>query len=379
MLNIISENKKIMEDILLLQAIERYLDGTMLPAEREYFEQLRKNTPEIDQMVVEHNMFLHQIDIYSSNRNFKHSLYDMHAKLIERGDINEGGEISTKGRVIQLYNKYKRVTAIAAVVGGAIALVTSILFYASPVNNAPIQELKREFEVVKRNQQYQGAKLNEVDSKLPKDALVTGGGSGFLIDGRGYIITNAHVLKGSAFANVINSDHDEFQADIVYRDEVRDLAVLKIHDKDFKPLKSLPYGIRKGDVDLGEEVFTLGYPRNDITYNKGDLSAKTGFNGDSTRWQIEMNANPGNSGGPVLDKNGDIIGVLSTREKQAEGVAFAIKSKNIAHLIDELKENDTAIQNIKLPVHSSIKRMDRADQIKEIQDCVFLVKAFNKK
>ena len=368
-----------MEDILLLQAIERYLDGTMLPAERDYFEQLRQNTPEIDQMVVEHNMFLHQIELYSANRNFKHSMHDLHARMIERGEINEGGEISTKGRVIQLYNKYKRVTAIAAAVGGAIALVTSVLImYFSPVNNAPIQELKREFEAVKRNQQYQGAKLNEVDSKLPKDALVTGGGSGFLIDGNGYIITNAHVLKGSAFANVINSDHDEFQADIVYRDEARDLAVLKINDNDFKPLKSLPYGIRKGDVDLGEEVFTLGYPRNDITYNKGDLSAKTGFNGDSSRWQIEMNANPGNSGGPVLDKNGDIIGILSTREKQAEGVAFAIKSKNITRLIDELKDND-AIHSIKLPIHSSIKKMDRANQIKEIQDCVFLVKAFNKR
>jgi S1-C subfamily serine protease len=368
-----------MEDILLLQAIERYLDGTMLPAERDYFDQLRQNTPEIDQMVVEHNMFLHQIDMYASTRNFKHSLHDLHTKLIERGDVNEGGEISTKGRVIQLYNKYKRVTAIAASVGGAIALITSgLLIYFSPVNTAPIQELKREFEVVKRNQQYQGAKLNEVDSKLPKDALVTGGGSGFLIDGKGYVITNAHVLKGSAFANVVNSNHDEFKADIVYRDEVRDLAILKIDDKDFSPLKSLPYGIRKGDVDLGEEVFTLGYPRNDITYNKGDLSAKTGFNGDSTRWQLEMNANPGNSGGPVLDKNGDIIGVLSTREKQAEGVAFAIKSKNIARLIDELKEND-AIGNIKMPSHSTIKKMDRASQIKEIQDCVFLVKAFNKK
>jgi len=324
-------------------------------------------------------MFLHQMDIYSSTRNLKHSLQEIHAKLIERGEVNEGGELSTKGRIIQLYNKYKRVTAIAAAVGGAIALVTSgLLIYLSPVNNAPIQELKREFEVVKRNQQYQGAKLNEVDSKLPKDALVTGGGSGFLIDGKGYIITNAHVLKGSAYANVVNSNHDEFEASIVYRDEVKDLAVLKIVDKDFIALKSLPYGLRKGDVDLGEEVFTLGYPRNDITYNKGDLSAKTGFNGDSTRWQLEMNANPGNSGGPVLDKNGDIIGVLSTREKQAEGVAFAIKSKNITHLIDELKEND-AIQNIKIPVHSSIKKMDRASQIKEIQDCVFLVKAFNKK
>ena len=115
-----------MEDILILQSIERYLAGTMLPAEREYFDQLRNTTPEIDQMVVEHSMFLHQMDIYSSTRNLKHSLQEIHAKLIERGEVNEGGELSTKGRIIQLYNKYKRVTAIAAAVGGAIALVTSL-------------------------------------------------------------------------------------------------------------------------------------------------------------------------------------------------------------------------------------------------------------
>jgi len=360
-----------MEDSILIQAIERYLEGTMLPAEKAYFEELRKNTPEIDQMVVEHNMFLHQMDSYSDQRNVKHVLHDIHTKLLERGDINEGGELSTKGRVIQLYNKYKKVTAIAATVGGVIALVISgLTLYLSPASNNQIQELKREVESVK---------LKEVDSKLPKNAILTGGGSGFLIDAKGYIITNAHVLKGSSFANVINNNHDEFKAKIIYRDEVRDLAILKIDDEDYTALKTLPYGFRKSDLDLGEEVFTLGYPRNDITYNKGDLSAKTGFNGDSTRWQLEMNANPGNSGGPVLDKNGEVIGVLSTREKEAEGVAFAIKSKNIFKLIDEVKDTDTSVQKIRIVSHSSMKGAERSSQIKQMENCVFLVQAFNKK
>lgn len=371
-----------MEDILLLQSIERYLDNTMLPAERAYFEQLRQNTPEIDQMVVEHNMFLHQMDIYAENRNFKHSLHDIHTKLVERGDINEGGAISLKGRVIQLYSsRYMRVAMIAACVAGIIAIVISGLIALAPVNNGPLLELKREFEVVKKKQLIQGAKLNEVDSKLPANSIVTGGGSGFLIDGKGYIITSAHVLKGSSYANVINSNHDEFKADILFRDDEQDLAILKINDDDYKPSKNLPYAIRKTNVDLGEEVFTLGYPSNDITYNKGDLSAKFGFKGDSTRWQLEMNANPGNSGGPVLDKNGDVIGILSTREKQAEGVTFAIKSKNILQFIDGLKNNkdDSSARRIKIPTHSTIKGMDRSDQIKHLENFVYLIQAFNKK
>lgn len=371
-----------MEDILLLQSIERYLDNTMLPAEKAYFEQLRQNTPEIDQMVVEHSMFLHQMDIYSENRNFKHSLHDIHSKLIERGDINEGGEVSLKGRVIQLYSsRHMRVAMIAACVAGIIAIVISGLIALSPVSNGPLLELKREFEVVKKKQLIQGAKLNEVDSKLPVNSIVTGGGSGFLIDGKGYVITSAHILKGSSFANVINCNHDEFKADIIFRDEEKDLAVLKIHDEDFKPFKNLPYAIRKSDVDLGEEVFTLGYPSNDITYNKGDLSAKYGFKGDSTRWQLEMNANPGNSGGPVLDKNGEVIGILSTREKQAEGVTFAIKSRNILQFIEELKNNkdDSSARKIRVPIHSTIKGMERKDQIKQLKDYVFLIQAFNRK
>ena len=102
-----------MDDILLLDAIERYLSGEMSAEERSYFENLRKTTPEIDQMVVEHNMFLHQIADYAANIQIKQTLHEVHQHLLERGDLNEGEALSTKGKVIQFWNKYKRVTAIA--------------------------------------------------------------------------------------------------------------------------------------------------------------------------------------------------------------------------------------------------------------------------
>src|SRR6478672_9815447 len=125
-----------MDDILLLEAIERYLNGDMDAAERAYFETLRKNTPEIDQMVVEHSMFLHQMDIYSVHRNLRQSLQATHTRLLESGVVNQGGELTAKGKVVQLLKKYKRVTAIAASVGGVIALVISgLMLYFSPINN----------------------------------------------------------------------------------------------------------------------------------------------------------------------------------------------------------------------------------------------------
>ncbi len=369
-----------MEDILLLEAIERYLNDGMLEEERAYFEQLRKNTPEIDQMVVEHKLFLHQIEALSEHKNLRHSLHESHSRLLDKGDIFEGGEISTKGLVVQLWNRYKRVTAIAASIAGITAMaISGLVAYFSPAaKNSQIELLSRTIKQVVINQNALGAKIKEVDSKIPPNGELTSSGSAFLIDGKGYLVTNAHVLQGSG-AVVVNSKGQEYNATIINIDKASDLAILKIRDSEFEPFTSLPYSIKKSGIDLGEELFTLGYPRESIVYNMGYMSALTGYKGDSSSYQISLSANPGNSGGPVFNKNGDVIGIISNRETSAEGVVFAIKSKGIYKLVDELRDSDTAIQKIKMPASSSLKGMARTEQIKEVEDCVFLVKAYNQK
>ena len=71
-----------MDDILLIDAAERYVKGEMTPQERTYFEEIRKNNPELDQLVVEHIFFLNELDSFSHTRNFKHALQETEAKLI---------------------------------------------------------------------------------------------------------------------------------------------------------------------------------------------------------------------------------------------------------------------------------------------------------
>jgi S1-C subfamily serine protease len=106
------------------------------------------------------------------------------------------------------------------------------------------------------------------------------------------------------------------------------------------------------------------------------MSAKTGYNGDTISCQIAVSANPGNSGGPVVNKYGEVIGIVSTAQQNAEGVVFAVKSKHIYQAIDELKKDTT--QKIKLTASSALKGLDRVQQIKQLQDCVFMVRSFTR-
>lgn len=365
-----------MDDILLLEAIENYLNGKMSREEKAYFENLRKTTPEVDQMVVEHGMFLQQMGTYAVHRNLKHSLHEAHTKLMETGEITENPSQTTKAKVIQLWRKYKRVTGIAASVGGVIALVISVIVVSvSPkADNRTIQELNRKVNNLEAKTDAINKEVK--DTKIPGTITQTTDGSGFLIDTKGYIVTNAHVVRGLSNAVVVNNKGQQFNAKIVAVDDAKDLAVLKISDKDFESPSSIPYSFKRTSGDLGEQIYTLGYPRNEIVYNEGYLSARTGNDGDTLTYQMNISANPGNSGGPVLNKNGEIIGVLSARQTQSIGVVFAVKNKALYRFIDEVKKSDTALEKIRLSNSSTLRGRDRTEQIKKLEDYVYQVKAF---
>lgn len=367
-----------MEDLVLLDAVERYLRGEMNQQELENFENLRRQNSEVDQLVVEQQMFLQQLNHYGERKEYKHQLHLLHNHLLETGGIDETPEEEKGATVIQLWRKYKRTIAVAASIAGITALtISGTLHMISPkTTQSDLEPLKRQMNELQARTNETSNKINQliVTSVKSPEGPQKSGGSSFLIDGNGYLVTNSHVVSGASTLVVVNKGR-EYIARKVYNDIGNDIAILKIEDADWKPVTNLPYSIRKTTVDLGEEIFTLGYPRNEVVYNRGYMSARSGYNDDTLSIQIAISANPGNSGGPLLDRNGDIIGILSTRDKQANEVVFASKAVNINKAIEELKKDSSSL-TIKLPNASNLKGIDRVQQIKKIQDCVFMVKGY---
>jgi putative serine protease PepD len=171
---------------------------------------------------------------------------------------------------------------------------------------------------------------------------VEGAGSGFIIDARGYILTNYHVVEGAQLIEVVLGDQSRFPAKFIGADQRNDVALLKIEPKG-KHLVALPLG-DSGGLQVGQKVLAIGNPFGfQSTLTTGVVSAlgrtvqtsQTTFIDEAI--QTDAAINRGNSGGPLINTHGDVIGINSaiyTPSGTTAGIGFAIPintAKNIAN------------------------------------------------
>lgn len=169
-------------------------------------------------------------------------------------------------------------------------------------------------------------------------------GTGFLVTNDGFIITNHHVVEDSNSISVILSDKSAHDAVLVTSDSANDVAILKADIQG----QALPIVSTASKKRKGEEVLTLGYPLIQIQGQEqkatfGRINAKSGIKGDVRFLQIDVPIQPGNSGGPLLDKRGAVIGIITAtldeltilRESGAlpQNVNYAVKSDYVIPLL----------------------------------------------
>jgi hypothetical protein len=188
-------------------------------------------------------------------------------------------------------------------------------------------------------------------------------GSGFFVSKLGHIITNAHVVRGCSSITVGDNAKKQVATILLETDKRNDLALLKISNTQMASvetkslisklgLKLVPTAseglLRSDDVELGEDVLVSGYPYGEIysdtiKVTKGIVSANKGIGDDTGQFQMDAAVQPGNSGGPIYDENGNIVGVVVAQLNKLkfvkaigslpENVNFGIKASTVRQFL----------------------------------------------
>jgi S1-C subfamily serine protease len=198
-------------------------------------------------------------------------------------------------------------------------------------------------------------------------------GSGFFVTRDGYLLTNFHVVKDADRIQVKYKVR-VFEAKVVVTDKINDLAVLKVEGGTFPALALSA----RDSVDLGQQVFTIGFPNIEVQgldpkYTDGRISSLNGMQDDQTEYQISVPVQPGNSGGPLCDANGQVVGVVVARLNDMavmqisgavpQNVNYAVKAQPARQLLRSVKGLDLIAAQGPKP----------ADAIKTVESAIAMI------
>lgn len=203
-------------------------------------------------------------------------------------------------------------------------------------------------------------------------------GSGLVISEKGIIATNYHVVDGAkkiSISTQIGESTKEYEGTILLSDKENDLALIQITDSSFVSFPALPYSVRTtGGYDLGSSIFTIGFPLalsgmgTDPKFSDGKVSAKSGYEGSINGFQTTIPVQPGNSGGPVFNYKGELLGIINSKIFEADNVSYGIKALYLHALCD------SATPSIALPAQTMLQNLSLEEQVKILTEFVVLIK-----
>jgi S1-C subfamily serine protease len=203
-------------------------------------------------------------------------------------------------------------------------------------------------------------------------------GTGFLFGSQDFIITNYHVVKGTSEVKVKFINNEMIDATVVARDTQNDVAILKLTKSPSFQSREMKFG-DSSMVRMGDEVFTIGYPHIGIMglkpkYTKGVISAVTGIKDNPTVFQTTVPIQPGNSGGPLFNEKGEVIGLttsslpllaIESMGAIPQSVNYAVKSSFVKNTISTVPEALLSNRGIVIVPNESNSRSDFIEAIKK--------------
>ena len=172
-----------------------------------------------------------------------------------------------------------------------------------------------------------------------------GQGTGFIISNDGFIVTNAHVLSGARKVYILDYKQNKYSTELIGYNATFDIALLKISGN----YTSLELGNSK-DVQIGEKVIAIGNPLGlQFSVSEGIVSAvdRAGENNINAYIQTDAALNPGNSGGPLINKEGEVIGINNFKVGGGENLGFALESNYIKEVVNQISQQEYGTDLIK--------------------------------
>jgi serine protease Do len=355
-----------------IDLFDDYLEGRLKGEELNEFKSRLLRDASFAKAFEEHRLLIETLHSSAMREELKHKLREIHSREIGNG------KVVPLQKSENFAQKHARTIAVAASTAFIAVLSTVAILsaggYLFKQQSNQITDLNRVVRELKASSDgiVEGIRKTNTTRKAPY-APANIEGSAFAINNKGYILTSFHMVKGADSIFIQNAQTERSLTRLIYCDPKLDLAILRLENDQLTKNWQVPFHLKEKTADVGDKVFTMGYPRRDMVYGEGSLSSMSGYSNDTSMYQISIPVNPGNSGGPLLDDNGNVIGVIRGKISGAEGTSFAIKAQEIIRSINGSATDSVRTQVLGAARKSGLKSMKRSEQVHKISPYVFNV------
>ncbi len=345
---------------------DSYLMNRMDSESRDLFQQDLGNDSKLADEFFAHSGTVHLIQKAFDRKILRKRIIKIHHESFGDKDLMIHLKTERRRRIFIATGQLAAAASVAAIVTVALLYMLNGLGMS---HKDAYMELRNEVQDI-----YSTQEVLKREIKRSNEPQVLFTGSSFALTSNGILATNYHVIRGldSVWVSNYTDSLIRYTAAIVYSNPETDIALLKIVDPQFKGFGTLPYSRSNTRAEMGEYVFTLGFSKQDVVFGEGSVSSVSGYKSDTTSYQVSIPVNPGNSGGPLFDSKGYLLGMISGKNTLKEGVGFAVKSEYLFAALAELDKSDLE-NSPAIKYKNRISGKKRPDQLKTLQPLVFRV------